>query len=484
MKCSPTAILNKYIIFFILVAFPSTTSLYAQVTIGKPSLGFSQICANPNFNTFEVSFSFSPAGSLAPSNQFFLELSDPAGNFGTPLTLSYTEKPLTATPTSRTFVFSVPNSTAGEFYKLRVRSTAPASISPVSNTFAAYFKIQDSQFTINNFNGTANYCKGGSLQLTIDNPGTGSNDSPLKYPSLTFKWFKEPSLVPIATTASLTVNQPGRYYVETNYGTCTSDSYSNRVTVSEATAVTATITSSKGNPFCPSTGPTTLSTQTANSYQWFKDGVAVSGATSQQFQTSSAGQYAVKVNASSCSSTPSITLEDVTFTSSLNVLPITIINNGETKTVIATTNAVNPVFEWYRNSTIIKGATTSTLDVTEEGNYTVIIKQTSGCISQKTLPFEVKFPFVDRNVIVIPNYISPNNDGVNDTWILPQEYVSGSNTEIVLLNSRGEVALQTNNYQNNWPDNELDFKAVNPIYYYIITTADNKVKKGSITVVK
>jgi hypothetical protein len=46
--------------------------------------------------------------------------------------------------------------------------------------------------------------------LRIDNPGTGTNDSPLKYPSLTFKWFKEPSLVPIATP-SLTVNQPGRY---------------------------------------------------------------------------------------------------------------------------------------------------------------------------------------------------------------------------------------------------------------------------------
>jgi hypothetical protein len=47
------------------------------------------------------------------------------------------------------------------------------------------------------------------LVLRIDNPGTGTNDSPLKYPSLTFKWFKEPSLVPIATTPSLTVNQPG-----------------------------------------------------------------------------------------------------------------------------------------------------------------------------------------------------------------------------------------------------------------------------------
>jgi hypothetical protein len=65
--------------------------------------------------------------------------------------------------------------------------------------------------------------------------------------------------------------------------------------------------------------------------------------------------------------------------------------------------------------------------------------KTNISVSQKT-PFEIKFPFVDPNVVLIPNYISPNNDGVNDTWILPQEY--GSNTEIVLLNSRGEVVYK------------------------------------------
>jgi hypothetical protein len=55
------------------------------------------------------------------------------------------------------------------------------------------------------------------------------------------------------------------------------------------------------------------------------------GATSQQYQTSTAGQYSVKVDFGSCSSTPSITLEDVPFTSSLNVSATTIINEGETK---------------------------------------------------------------------------------------------------------------------------------------------------------
>lgn len=484
MKCSPTTILHKSIIFFVLLLLPAITCLYGQVAINKPAIGFTQLCANSNFNTFEVSFSFSPAGALGPSNQFILELSDAAGNFGAPVILNFTEKALAATSTSRTLIFSVPTNTGGENYKLRVKSTSPASVSPVSNVFAAFYKIQDSQFSINNFSATASYCKGGSYVLSIDNPGTGTNDSPLKYPSLTYKWFKEPSLVPIATTTSITVTQPGRYYVETNYGTCTADSYSNRVTVSEASSVSATITSSKGNPFCSADGPTILGTQAGNSYQWFNNNVAIAGATSQQYQTSSAGQYSVKVDFGGCSSNALIKLENVPFSGSLNVSDTTIINEGETKTVIATTDAGSPKFEWYLNNILITGSVSNTLTVSKEGNYSLTITQTTGCISKKQLPFAINFPFVDPNVTLIPNLISPNNDGINDTWILPQEYVSGTNTAILLLNSRGEIALQTNNYQNNWPENGLDFKSVNPVYYYIITTQDNKVKKGSITVVK
>jgi len=96
--------------------------------------------------------------------------------------------------------------------------------------------------------------------------------------------------------------------------------------------------------------------------------------------------------------------------------------------------------------------------------------------------FSISEPFPD--VENIPNLISPNNDGINDTWVIPQVYVAGTNTQVVILSSQGKVMLQTNNYQNNWPENQIDFNAVNPVYYYIITTATNKTKKGSITVVK
>jgi gliding motility-associated-like protein len=119
---------------------------------------------------------------------------------------------------------------------------------------------------------------------------------------------------------------------------------------------------------------------------------------------------------------------------------------------------------------------------TQTGNYKVIITQTSGCQSSDEFIFNITEPFPD--VANIPNVVSPNGDGINDTWVIPQEYVSGTNTEVLIISSQGETVLQTKNYLNNWPQNQLDFKSINPVYYYIIKTGNNSTKKGSITVIK
>lgn len=482
-----TTIINKYFYFLSLLVFLLTNSIYAQIVIGIPTLSFSQICANPTFNTFNVTFPFSPVSGLNASNQFTVELSDPNGSFTSPTTV-FTSAAGAITVSPATITFSVPITTAGEQYRLRVKSTSPTATSPNSIAFAAYYKVQDTPFSINNFISTATYCTGGSYVLTIDNPGVATNDSPLKYPSLTYKWFKEPSLTPIATGKSLTVNQPGKYYVETDYGTCTSNSYSNRVTVSESnSSVATTITSSLGNPFCSSASATTLSTVAGNSYQWFKDNVAIAGATGQTYVTNQGGQYSVAVSFGSCVANASINLQGYQFASTINVQDTNTIAPDETLEVIVTTAASNPEYKWYLNGTIISGATTSTYGIQTKGNYKVVITQTTGCVATKEYSFVVNSSIDSNpfpNVTNIPNLVSPNGDGINDTWIIPQEYVSGTNTKVLLISSLGEIVLDTNDYQNNWPENGNDFKNINPVYYYIITTQDQKVNKGSITIVK
>jgi gliding motility-associated-like protein len=473
-----------YILVFAL-ALPTST-LSAQIVISKPNLGFTQACASNSFNNYDVTFSFSPSGSLQPENTFSVELSDESGSFSN-ATVVFTSSAGTITTSPATINFSIPTDTSGENYKVRIKSTAPAVTSSASDTFAAYYKVQDSPFTINNLIETAVFCSGGSYVLTIDNPGSAMNDSPLQYPNLTFNWFRETSAttsVFVASGNSLEVNSPGTYFVETNYGSCTSNSFSNRVTVSEATSGTlsSSVSSSLGNPYCSVNGPTVLSVINGNSYQWYKDDVEIEGGTTQTYATNEAGNYEVTITLDNCVATASIDLVNTDFTSEIDVNDTNMLSSGDTLMVNVTTTAVNPVFEWFSDNALIPGASTSSFEVTQQGNYKVIIQQTEGCNASQELTFVVNEPFPD--VANIPNVITPNGDGINDTWVIPQAFVSGTNTQVMLINTQGKVVLNTTDYQNNWPETELDFKDVTPVYYYIITTSNKNTTKGSITVLR
>ncbi len=463
--------------------------VYAQIVIGTPNLGFTQACASDSFNTFSTTFVFTPANGLDGSNQFTVEMSNAEGNFDEPITI-YTSNPGEITTSPATINFSIPETTSGESYRIRVKSSAPVATSANSNSFAAYYKIQDSPFTINNLVSTGAFCSGGSYLLTIDNPGTGNNDSPLLYPSLTFNWYKETgptTSVFVAEGNALMVNEEGTYFVETNYGTCTSNSFSNRVTISEATSGEAnvTIASSLGNPFCPSQGMTTLSSIGGLNYQWYKDGIEIEGATQQMYQTDESGTFTVQVDLGECLAFGIIDLVSELFESDINVPETNIIEEGETLEVIVSSTANNPEYTWFYNESLITNETDDYFEASEFGNYKVIITETNGCTGSRTHEFiieEAYDPFPD--VENIPNMISPNADGINDTWMIPIQYVAGTNTEVIIMTNTGKVVLQTTEYQNNWPIDSLNLTAINQIFYYIINTSEGKTKKGSITVVR
>ena len=474
---------NFAFITFMVLVF--TFAVDAQIVISKPNLGFTQACASASFNSYNVTISFSPESALTSSNQFIIELSDETGDFSSP-TVIYTSAAGSITSSPATLNFALPTDTSGEAFKIRVKSTSPIATSSASDAFAAYYKIQDTPFTINNLIESAVFCAGDSYLLTIDNPGGPMNDSPLQYSFLTYNWYRETgptTSVFVATGDSLEVTESGTYFVETNYGSCTSDSFSNRVTVTEASSeeTSVSISSSLGNPYCHENGPTVLSALNGDSYQWFKDGEVINGATDQMYATNESGKYSVVVDLGNCSATATIELENSGFTSSIDVEDLNRLEEGETLTANVTTTAVNPIFQWFRDGVSIPSATLGSYEISESGSYRVTITQSLGCSSTKEFLFSVTEQFPD--VGEIPNLISPNGDGINDTWVIPQAFTSGSNAQVMIISSQGKVVLNTNDYQNDWPAN-LSFKDVNPVYYYIITTPNNQTRKGSITVVK
>jgi len=473
---------------FIVAIIPQQTK--AQLVIGSPNLQFNQACASDSFNEYEVSFVFNPESALTPGNQFLVEMSNAEGDF-TAATVVYTSAPGAITASPAFVTFPIPDTTSGENYKLRIKSTEPGATSASSDGFSAYYKLHDAPFTINELVSTGAFCPNGNYLLTIDNPGYGGTTSPLIYPSLTFNWFKETgptSSVFVAEGESLIVTQEGTYFAETNYGSCTSNSFSNRVTVSVASSgqtTTTAIESSAGNPFCASEGPTTLSTMNGDSFTWTKDGTVIQGATQRTYQTSESGIYSVTVLSGDCQAIGTIDLENGDFTSSIDVPTINELETGETLTVTVTTTAINPDFEWYYNDELLPTVSGTNYEASEFGTYKVLIFQNSDCEDFDEFTFEIR-EFIDPfpEVANIPNLISPNGDGINDTWIIPTNYVSGTNTEIMILSTQGDLVFQTKEYTNNWPEEELDLTSVNLVYYYIIIPEGQEIKKGSITVIQ
>lgn len=480
----------KSVLVFSFLVF--TEIILGQIAIGKPNLGFSSACAGKSFNTYDITFTFSPVSALNASNQFIVELSDATGGFSNP-TIVFSSSTGSINSSPATLSFGFPETVYGEAYKIRIKSTAPVATSGNSASFPAYFKSHDTAFSINNLEDTAVFCSGFDYLLTIDNPGTGANISPLQDPSLTFNWYRVTGLTTsdfVAAGDSLRVSQAGTYFAETNYGSCTSKSFSNRVTVTESSSVDdiTTISSSLGNPFCAINGEATvLSAVEANSYQWFLGDVEIPNATSQTYNAFNSGVYKVELKIGSCQTSATINLENQQPSSFLNVPDANLVKLGEVLTVIVTTEVVAPKFVWYLDGEVIPEAISDTYEATESGEYLVEVIQNEGCSTSNKLNFTIETSFPPAEDI--PNLISPNNDKINDTWIIPKEYLKGTNTEITILNSQGKVVLQTTDYENNWPQNSIDFKEVNPVYYYIIQTGNNKIKsnktkRGSITVIK
>ncbi|QJW87962.1 S8 family serine peptidase [Spirosoma taeanense] len=128
------------------------------------------------------------------------------------------------------------------------------------------------------------------------------------------------------------------------------------------TAATATITPDGSTSVCQGSSLTLrANTGTGLSYQWFRDGQTISGATSSTLSISTSGSYAVQV-ANSCLPVLSATVPVAVRTA---LTPLISVNN-----FTLTSNATSGV-QWLLNGLPIAGAINPTYTVVQTGRYSV-----------------------------------------------------------------------------------------------------------------
>jgi gliding motility-associated-like protein len=510
-------ILNKYYLALLLLVVP-VVSVFGQ-TIVINSLSFTNACAGEleggvKYNEYSVTFT-----SNITSGTFKVEMSDGTGFFGsTPLQVIApisaaivasgnipTAPVLTSTGVTNQYkiTFGVPKDPTplppGLNYKLRVINNSV--VSQPSATFFGAYKAFIGTFPINNGSNSAAICGGsGSLLLAV-------SAGPTFGLGLKYRWYKDGVQIPGQNGESITVTTSGVYYAVIDYGNCTtagSNDNSQSVTVTIlGVGETFSVFPASANICAGSSVKLTTAQGTGYQYQWLRNGETIPGANSFEYEATEAGEYKVNVNTNgACSGISSnaaiVTSEDVTASFNFGLAPVrNIIEEGETKILtVSNVNITNPIYNWFQGATPLPNgssdtyslsSTTVTTTVTTTGNnivdFRVVISGSKGsCTSiSKEFPFTFK---IGKKVTNIPNVISPNNDGYNDTWMIPQEFLNNTAIEVKIINYLGNVVLTTNNYQNDWPTADFDFKSVNPIYYYTILKDGQELKKGSITVVK
>jgi gliding motility-associated-like protein len=84
----------------------------------------------------------------------------------------------------------------------------------------------------------------------------------------------------------------------------------------------------------------------------------------------------------------------------------------------------------------------------------------------------------------VNNMITPNGDGVNDTWVVKNINLY-SNNEVKIFDREGRLVFAMNSYDNSWDGKFNGNPLPEDTYYYILSFDSGKmIKKGFITIVK
>ncbi|HEY8401782.1 MAG TPA: gliding motility-associated C-terminal domain-containing protein [Cytophagaceae bacterium] len=267
-------------------------------------------------------------------------------------------------------------STAGS-YTVRVTSDGCSATSSV-----VVVSIKDA-ISVGVNGPSSSLCSGTSTTLTAN--ASGGNGS------YTYEWFHNGNPIANSNSDEYTTSTAGSYTVRVTSDGCSATSSAVVVSVKDAISVGVNGPSSS---LCSGTSTTLTANASGGNgtyaYEWFHNGNPIANSNSDEYTTSTAGSYTVRVTSDGCSATSSAVVVSVKDAISVGVNgPSSSLCSGTSTTLTANASGGNGsyTYEWFHNGNPIANSNSDEYTTSTAGSYTVRVTS-DGC-SITSLPTDI-----------------------------------------------------------------------------------------------
>jgi len=262
--------------------------------------------------------------------------------------------------------------------------------------------------------------------------------------NMNYQWYRNGAPLLGQTKNQLTVSIAGVYLAIITAGAGCSDT-TRTVPVTYAPAIDTSVTANGPTILCSSAQTVTLSAAAGLTYQWYKDGTAITNQTAQQYTATTTGGYSVVLhNNSGCADTSRTVAVSLgaALDTALAVSGSTVLCGGQS---VVFTAAAGLTYKWYKNNIAIIGATSRQYTASSSGSYFAILSAAGGCTdTTRSVAVDVA-EAIDTTLTVTGSTALCNQDavqlvaaaGLTYQWFKDGTAISNATSQILTANTPG-----------------------------------------------